>query len=122
MEYKGVKVLTTKQLANIFRTNPTYLYNAFTRHRNKFELGKDYFILSKPEIAEWSKTVNLLNLKHVTTLYLWPAHGALKIGQSFKGLIAWEGYCQCICYYYDKEEYQTVIKALYEKFASEVGK
>lgn len=47
MEYNGINVITTKQLATFFHTNVTRIYTIFNRYNEKFEEGKDYFLLSK---------------------------------------------------------------------------
>ena len=53
MEYNGINVITTKQLATFFHTNVTRIYTIFNRYKEKFEEGKDYFLLSKKDIEEW---------------------------------------------------------------------
>lgn len=122
MEYNGINVITTKQLATFFNTNVTRIYTIFNRYNEKFEEGKDYFLLSKKDIEEWSKSVHLPGLKHTSLLYLWTDQGAFKIAQSFKGLKAWQGYCNCIHYFYGSEEdWQTVLNDLFEKMARKVA-
>nr|MBO2506948.1 hypothetical protein [Bacilli bacterium] len=117
MEYNGTKVLTTKQLAKFFDADMARIYAIFYRHKEIFKEGKDYFLLTKKDIAAWSESPHLPSLKYVSLLYLWTEHGAFKFAQSFKGLRAWQGYSNCICHFCGTPEEKKLLNNLYEKLA-----
>lgn len=42
-EYKGQRILTTKQLAEVYETDVNNIQANFIRNKNRFKEGKHYF-------------------------------------------------------------------------------
>lgn len=79
VETKGIRVLTTKQLAEEYGTTSNTIKVNFTRNRNRFIDGKHYISLTGDDLKEFKKQVTNCNLVDGRTshLYLWTEKGAL---------------------------------------------
>ena len=51
-EYKGQRVITSYDVAKLHKREPKRVIENFQNNRGKFELGKDYFEISKDEIRK----------------------------------------------------------------------
>lgn len=98
------RVLTTKELAELFGTTQGKLHIYFMRNKEKFQEGVHYYVLAGSEMMKFKHHNPTLNLKYMSNLYLWTAYGAYLFAQTLKGEDAWKGYCQCIYYFYGLEK------------------
>lgn len=92
-----------KEDAAFFNVELSRIYAIVRRYPEKFKEGEDYFLLYKKDIAVSIGAAHIPGFKYASLLYLWTNQGAFKIGQSFKGLRALQGYCRCIHYFYGAE-------------------
>lgn len=116
MKYNGIKVLTTKKLADMFGTDIMKIYSIYHRYKEKFIEGQDYFLLNRNEIVQWINQENTTKIKYASTLYLWTEQGSFKLAQHLTGLTAWQGYCNCIYYYFGfEEDFKQIFDELYNQ-------
>lgn len=110
VETKGIRVLTTKQLAEEYGTTSNTIKVNFTRNRNRFIDGKHYISLTGDDLKEFKKQVTNCNLVDGRTshLYLWTEKGALLHAKSLNTDKAWEVYDYLVDYYFRAEEEQNV--------------
>lgn len=116
MEYNGVKVLTTKKLAHLFGTDIMKIYSIYHRYNEKFIEGEDFFLFSRTDKEKWSTLQRVMKFKYASTVYLWTESGAFKLAQHLTGMTAWQGYCNCIYYYYGfAEEFKQMLDEVGEQ-------
>ena len=110
VETKGIRVLTTKQLAEEYGTTSNTIKVKFTRNRNRFIDGKHYMSFTGDVLREFKKQVTNCNLVDGRTshLYLWTEKGALLHAKSLNTDKAWEVYDYLVDYYFRAEEEQNV--------------
>lgn len=59
VEYKGVRVVTTRQVAEMYGTNRSIISKDFNRNKRKFTEGKHYFKLSGNELKNFLEFTEL---------------------------------------------------------------
>lgn len=100
--YKGNKILTIKQLADMFDVEQSIIYSRFYSNKELFAEGKNYFALTRSEIDQLgiasknSKSVwrlNVFNENGVRTMAKLVAYNAIKIYKELKK-----------CYFDDTED------------------
>jgi hypothetical protein len=77
VDYQGKRVLTTQQLAEVYKTDIKNISNNFNRNQERFTENKDYYLLDGEELQAF-KGIHPEdeNLKFVSKLYLWTSRGA----------------------------------------------
>lgn len=116
IEVKGIKVLTTKQIAEAYEvTKDKIIYN-FNYNKDKYILGKHYIEVSGDELRRLKTTCeNQMSFKYAKSLYLWTEKGALLHAKSLNTDKAWEVYDYLVDFYFRAKkhvqvEMQTPIK------------
>ena len=115
VEYKSIRVITTRQAANAYGITPKRISNNFTAHKDRFTEGKHYFRLSgkqktdflnRPEIEDsYSSHPEIRDsLKKAKFLYLWTERGALLLAKSINTDTAWEAYERLVDFYFERKE------------------
>ena len=107
IEYHGLPVLTTAQLAEALSSpdKPVYENNLkvnFHNNRERFIEGKHFFKLEGEELAafkDWVKNFNLVP-KNTRTLYLWTERGCLYHCKSVNTDVAWDAYERLVDTYF----------------------
>lgn len=94
VDYNGVRVLTTEQLAQAYECDVKRISENFSRNKDRFDVGKHYYKLegdalktfkaTNPHFAEQSK--------HTPCLYLWTRRGASRHCKMLGTEKAWEMY------------------------------
>ncbi len=76
--FNNERILTTKQLANIYDTDVDSIKHNFNNNIKHFEEGKHYYFLKGDELKEFKNMVNDIPLvgKNANQLYLWTERGA----------------------------------------------
>lgn len=144
VEYEGVRVASTKQIAEKYGCSPQQLTKNFRNNKSRYTKGKHYFELSGEELKAFrlrsdlqSKNLGVQNLQsdkaetHTDlqekilplqisaksrVLYLWTQRGALLLAKSINTDIAWKAYERLVDFYFEvKEEFNPPI----EKFPEE---
>lgn len=77
VEHKGIRVLTTEQLAQAYGCEPNNIKKNFNVNKEHFEEGKHYFKVSGNELNNLRVTFSNLQISPKTRcLYLWTRRGA----------------------------------------------
>lgn len=93
VEVKGLRTLTSKQLAECYDTKTDIIKKNFSRNRERFVEGKHYISLSGDELRRLKTTCeNQISFKYAKSLYLWTEKGALLHAKSLNTDKAWEVY------------------------------
>lgn len=91
VEFKGMRVLLTKQLADVYECNEQQIQQNFNNHIDKFESGKHYYLLQGEELREFKHNIDIIEVAHnVNKLYLWTERGANRHCKILDTDKAWE--------------------------------
>lgn len=106
VEIKGIRVLTSKQLAECYETKTDIIKMNFSRNRSRFVDGKHYISLTGDELKEFKKRVTKSYLVNgrASHLYLWTEKGALLHAKSLNTDKAWEVYDYLVDFYFRGKE------------------
>ena len=110
IELKGIRVLTSKQLAECYETKTDIIKMNFSRNRNRYVDGKHYISLTGDELKEFKKQVTKSHLVdgRASHLYLWTEKGALLHAKPLNTDKAWEVYDYLVDYYFRAEEQRKI--------------
>lgn len=111
IERGGQRVLLISQLAESYETTAEVISNNFNRNKERYALGKHYFVLEGDALREFKATTHQFDdsLLRVNKLYLWTERGALLHAKSLNTDKAWEVYGTLV------ETYFRAVKVLKEK-------
>ena len=107
VELKGIRVLTSKQLAEKYETTTDTLKKNFSRNRDKFIEGKHYISITGDELKQFKKnqvTNCHLVANRTSLLYLWTEKGALLHAKSLNTDKAWQVYDYLVDFYFRAKE------------------
>jgi phage antirepressor YoqD-like protein len=78
IEYKEQRVLTTAQVAQVYKCEPHNIKKNFNDNKGRFTEGKHYFKLEGDELRQFKDMVTNSDLvgKNANILYLWTRQGA----------------------------------------------
>ena len=101
----GIRVLTTRQLAIMYGTEPEIINNNFTRNKTKYVLEKHYISVEGEEMKQL-KTSHQFDgeLKRVSRAYFWTEKGALLHAKSLNTDKAWQVYDYLVDFYFRAKE------------------
>lgn len=110
VEVKGIRVLTTKQIAEAYQTTTDTIKTNFNANRSRFVEEKHYIALTGDELKAFKKQVRnpYLVANRASHLYLWTEKGALLHAKSLNTDKAWEVYDYLVDYYFRAEEQRKV--------------
>ena len=106
IELKGIRVLTTKQLAEEYGATVQKLKQNFSNNRERFVEGKHYISFTGDALKRSrtrSKKSTLVG-NRTSHLYLWTEKGALLHAKSLNTDKAWEVYDYLVDYYFRAKE------------------
>lgn len=108
--YKGVKVLTSKQMAEAYETEAKLISQGFNKNKDMFKEGKHYYVLSGETLKDFRDDSNLQSVQNglqisnrTRTLYLWTEKGALLMAKIIETKKAWE-VCEYLVDFYFSEQ------------------
>ncbi len=106
IEQNGIRVLTTRQLTEWYKTEEWQIKQNFRNNKDRFVLGKHYVTLQGEELKAFKSKVENIYLvgKTAKILYLWTEKGALLHAKSLNTDKAWEVYDYLVDYYFRAEE------------------
>lgn len=105
IEVRGIRVLTTKQLATAYEVDVRTLQNNFRYNKERFVQGKHYIEICGEELQEMKRRNEFHSfLKQVKHLYLWTEKGALLHAKSLNTDKAWEVYDYLVDFYFRVKE------------------
>ena len=93
LEYNNKRILTTKQLAEVYETKENNIQNNFNNNKDRFIEGEHYYILTGEELQQFKSQVNDIDLpinKFTSQLYIWTERGASRHCKILDTDKAWE--------------------------------
>jgi len=113
VEHQNQRVLTTKQLAKFYDTDPKTITRNFERNKSRYQEGTHYFALTGEELARFKGSrQNDDSLKYVSVLYLWTERGCLNHAKSLGTDEAWAVYDELVETYFRVKELKTQLSEL----------
>lgn len=112
VEVKGIRVLTSKQLAEEYGATTQKIKQNFANNRNRFIEGKHYISFTGDELRKFKNQVENFDLVDGRTshLYLWTEKGALLHAKSLNTDKAWQVYDYLVDFYFRAKEEQKETK------------
>lgn len=112
VEVKGMKVLTTRQIAEAYGVSKDKIIYNFNYNKDRYVLGKHYIEVFGEELRRLKRICEIQSsFKYAKTLYLWTEKGALLHAKSLNTDKAWEVYDYLVDFYFRaKEEPKPVPK------------
>lgn len=106
LEKDGVRVLTTKQLAEAYESDVIHIKQNFANNKRRFVEGKHYILLTGEDLKSFKNEVENFDLvaKTVNRTYLWTEKGALLHAKSLNTDKAWEVYDYLVDSYFRSRE------------------
>lgn len=109
VEVKGIRVLTTRQLAQAYETTRQIISYNFNYNKHRYVEGKHYIALEGDELRAFKASHEIHdNLKYAHIAYFWTEKGALLHAKSLNTDKAWEVYDYLVDYYFRAEEQKKV--------------
>ena len=102
VEYKNIRVLTTQQLADSYKSNSDAITKNFNRNKDRYVEGEHYICLKGDELRDFRATIQIDLLPNIHTLYLWTQKGTLLHAKSLNTDVAWEVYGRLVDNYFSK--------------------
>ena len=104
IDYQGIRVLTTQQLAEAYGTSTDTITKNFNRNKDKYIEGKHYICLAGKQKNEFLNLGQFdRGLKNARILYLWTKKGAFLHAKSLNTDTAWEIYERLVDSYFDSQ-------------------
>jgi len=90
--YNNERILTTKQLAEIYETTEGNISNNFNNNKERFQEKKHFYFLKGEELKQFlqSYEIGVQNSSKVRSLYLWTKRGASRHCKILDTDMAWE--------------------------------
>lgn len=102
-EYKGIRVLTTQQIAEAYGTDTKIISKNFSRNKERYIEGKHFICLEGEEKRGFVNRRQIDDSsKNAKTLYLWTEKGAFLHAKSLNTDRAWEVYDRLVDEYFEK--------------------
>ncbi|WWU63817.1 ORF6N domain-containing protein [Clostridium baratii] len=110
---KNQKVLTTKQLSEVYETSEKNISNNFNNNIEHFEEGKHYYLLQGESLREFKRNSYEIGIApSVNKLYLWTERGANRHCKILDTDKAWEQFDNLEETYFRVKEGQPNIEGL----------
>jgi phage antirepressor YoqD-like protein len=100
IEHKSQRVLTTKQLAEFYETEPVRIQQNYIRNLDRYESGEHCFCVEGEELKSFKANYQIDSLSNVNSLMLWTERGALLHAKSLNTDKAWEVYSMLVENYF----------------------
>ena len=106
VEVSGIRVLTSKQIAEAYQTTTDSIKTNFNANKSRFVIGKHYIVLTGDSLKSFKKQVRnpYLVANRTSHLYLWTEKGALLLAKSLNTDKAWEVYDYLVDHYFRVKE------------------
>ncbi len=109
VEVQGKRVLTTKQIAELYDTEIIKVQQNFRNNKENYQLGKHYIELSGKALQELKANSKLYDqIKYAKRLYLWTEKGALLHAKSLNTDKAWEVYDYLVDFYFRAQDEKKI--------------
>jgi len=110
VEVKGIRVLTSRQIAEAYGVEEKHIKQNFANNRKRYIEGKHYVTLQNQALREFKNEVENFDLvgRTANRLYLWTEKGALLHAKSLNTDKAWEVYDYLVDFYFRTKEQATM--------------
>lgn len=107
VNYDNQRVLTTKQLAEVYEIDTNSLSKNFSNHKNRFVEGIHYYLLKGDDLKAFKNYMNDIQVvgKRTPHLYLWTERGANRHCKILDTDKAWEQFDNLEETYFRVKEY-----------------
>lgn len=120
IELRGLRLITTKQLAEAYETDERKLQYNFRYNKDKYKEGKHYIEVAGEELSRLKSRSEFQSLlKQVKHIYLWTEKGALLHAKSLNTDKAWEVYDYLVDFYFRAKEVKKEEKPIPPKTTEE---
>ena len=102
IEYSGIRVLTTQQIANVYETDTKQISYNFNHNKERYQEGKHYILLTGNELRAFREIHDLPS--NLNKAYLWTEKGAFLHAKSLNTDTAWEVYDKLVDFYFCTKE------------------
>lgn len=110
-EIRGLRVLTTRQIAEAYGTEVGTIQYNFRYNKKRYVLGKHYIEVVGDELRTLKRTSEFhSSLKYAKSAYLWTEKGALLHAKSLNTDKAWEVYDYLVDFYFRAKEQPPVVQ------------
>ncbi|MMZ42897.1 ORF6N domain protein [compost metagenome] len=105
IEYRGLRVATTEQLAAGYGTDVVNIKMNYSRNANRFVEGKHFFKVVGKELADLRVSFSYLQISSKTrSLMLWTERGAANHAKMLETEQAWSYYDEMVEFYFTRRE------------------
>lgn len=112
IEHKGIRVLTSDQLVDFYKTNRDTMLRNYTRNKQRYQEGKEYHLVKYGETG-YGHFVHNQETRH--PFYLWTESGAFLLAKSLNTDKAWEVYRQLVDNYFRIKEAKEALDKISRK-------
>lgn len=114
IEYQDQRILTTKQLADVYETEEVRIQQNFIRNKDHFTEGKHFYMLKSEELKEFKANYpGDSSLKFVSELTLWTARGANRHCKILDTDKAWEQFDNLEDNYFNEKQSLVTLPTTY---------
>lgn len=111
IKVRGIKVLTTEQIAKAYETTEEKIRWNFKYNKKKYEEGKHYILIQGDELRELKRECEFQTLfKQAKSVCLWTEKGALLHAKSVNTDKAWEVYENLVDFYFRVKAEKTDVR------------
>jgi hypothetical protein len=103
IEYRGKRVLTSQQLAEVYGTDSKTISYNFNYNRSRYIEGKHFICLTGDELKRYKTNLEIHESSRINKLYLWTEKGAFMHAKSLNTDTAWEVYDRLVDSYFQKK-------------------
>lgn len=103
IEYRGKRVLTSQQLAEVYGTDSKTISYNFNYNRSRYIEGKHFICLTGDELKRYKTNPEIHESSRINKLYLWTEKGAFMHAKSLNTDTAWEVYDRLVDSYFQKK-------------------
>lgn len=104
IEYKGIRVLTTQQLAKAYGTSTDAITKNFNRNKDRYADGKHFICLDGEQLKYFKTNGQIVPSLKLNKLYLWTEKGAFLHAKSLNTDTAWEVYDRLVESYFRQRQ------------------
>lgn len=105
VEYNGILVLTTQQIAEAYGTDYKVISKNFKNNEDRYIEGKHFICLTGEELKQAKANRKFYDLQmNANKFYLWTQKGAFLHAKSLNTDTAWEVYDRLVDSYFEKQD------------------
>ena len=111
-EFKNIRVLTTQQIAEAYKTDGKVISNNFNRNKERYVEGKHFVCLEGEDLKQFKTNHQFDESSKINKLYLWTEKGAFLHAKSLNTDEAWAVYENLVDTYFNRKKPLTALEQL----------